>query len=173
MRSIDLFFDGGGRLLFCGGAGVMVVGEVGGGIIWKYIKGTEIGSFFCYVALWGRLRRGRGLWGGVAFLLGWGCVLPVAINDYLCLIDIDLAPVAIMVIPFVGLEHYIIVECLSWLYGYGCLKLGFGFASKTRYFSYPAVMRVGGPDKANSFECCALRCIGFSVDGYAFFCRRK
>ena len=90
---------------------------------------------FCYVALWGRLRRGRGLWGGVAFLLGWGCVLPVAINDYVCLIDIDLASVAIIVSPFVGLEHYIIVECLSWLYGYGCLKLGFGFASKARYFS--------------------------------------
>lgn len=102
-------------------------------------------------------------------MLGRGCVLPVAINDYLCLIDIDLALVAIIVSPFVGLELNIIVECLSGLYGYGCLKLGFGFASKTRYFSYPAVMRVGGPDKANSFECCALRCIGFSVDGYAFF----
>lgn len=69
----------------------MVVGEVGGGIIWKYKKGTEIGSFFCYVALWGRLRRGRGLWGGVAFWLGRGCVLSVVMYDYQCLIYIDLA----------------------------------------------------------------------------------
>lgn len=53
----------------------MVVGEVGGGIIWKYIKGTEIGSFFfvmwlCEGGCGGGAAYGEALlfcWGGAVF----------------------------------------------------------------------------------------------------------